>query len=183
MEERRHTADRCGTTYTVTFAAKGPQTVTLNVTDANHKFTVQTVSVSVAAQQFLVSASCGSAATSGKPVTCTAAVTGGTAPYTITWASNGSPATGSGTSYTTTFSVKGTYTVTVNATDANHASRVQSITVTVTPQPLMAAVSCPTSGLTAGKPFSCNVTATGGTPPYSGTGSQTVTEPAKRTDP
>src|SRR5207244_1530387 len=161
-------------------AAKGPQTVTLNVTDANHKFTVQTITVPVQSQPLVLSANCG-IATSGKPVTCTATITGGTAPYTIAWASNGSPATGSGTSYTTTFSVKGTYTVTANATDANHLSVVVRQSVTVTPQPLMATVSCPTSGLTAGKPFSCNVTATGGTPPYSGTGSQTVTEPAKGT--
>src|SRR3989441_541262 len=169
-----------GASYTTTFAAKGPQTVTLNVTDANHKFTVQTTTAPVQSQPLVLSANCG-IATSGKPVTCTATITGGTAPYTIAWASNGSPATGSGTSYTTTFSVKGTYTVTANATDANHLSVVVRQSVTVTPQPLMATVSCPTSGLTAGKPFSCNVTATGGTPPYSGTGSQTVTEPAKGT--
>src|SRR3989454_93079 len=169
-----------GTSYTTTFAAKGTFSVTLNVTDANRKFTVQTITVPVQSQPLVLSANCG-IATSGKPVTCTATITGGTAPYTIAWASNGSPATGSGTSYTTTFSVKGTYTVTANATDANHLSVVVRQSVTVTPQPLMATVSCPTSGLTAGKPFSCNVTATGGTPPYSGTGSQTVTEPAKGT--
>src|SRR5207249_1324759 len=152
------------TSFQTMYSAKGTFNIIANVTDHATPIgkSATTIVVTITGQPIVDNGSCGTAS-AGKPVTCNA------------------PATGSGTSYTTTFSVKGTYTVTVNATDANHASRVQSITVTVTPQPLMAAVSCPTSGLTAGKPFSCNVTATGGTPPYSGTGSQTVTEPAKGT--
>src|SRR5436309_14786315 len=103
-------ASATGNTYTVTFAAKGPQTVTLNVTDANRKFTVQTITVAVTGTPIVDNGSCGTA-TAGKPVTCTAAPSGGTPPYTISWASTGSPATGSGTSYTTTFDTKGTFSV------------------------------------------------------------------------
>src|SRR5439155_367363 len=152
-----------GTTYTVTFAAKGPQTVTLNVTDANRKFTVQTINVGVTGTPIVDNGSCGTA-TAGKPVTCTAAPTGGTTPYTITWRSTGTPATGTGASYTTTFATKGTFSVTLNVTDANRAFTIQTISVTVTGQPIVDNGSC--GAATAGKPVTCNASPTGGTTPY-----------------
>ncbi len=152
-----------GNTYTVTFAAKGPQTVTLNVTDANRKFTVQTINVGVTGTPIVDNGSCG-AATAGKPVTCTASPSGGTAPYTITWSSSGSPAAGSGTSYTTTFATKGTFSVRLNVTDANRAFTIQTISVSVTGQPIVDNGSCGTA--TAGKPVTCTASPTGGTAPY-----------------
>src|SRR5207249_11083633 len=97
-----------------------------NVTDANRKFTVQTITVAVAAQPIVDNGSCG-AATAGKPVTCTASPTGGTTPYTIRWSSTGSPAAGTGASYTTTFATKGTFSVTLNVTDANSNFTIQTI--------------------------------------------------------
>src|SRR5207249_2460168 len=152
-----------GASYTTTFAAKGTFSVTLNVTDANRKFTVQTISVVVAGQPIVDNGSCGTA-TAGKPVTCTAAPTGGTTPYTITWRSTGTPATGTGTSYTTTFATKGTFTVTLNVTDANRKFTVQTISVTVTGQPIVDNGSC--GAATAGKPVTCTASPTGGTTPY-----------------
>src|SRR5207249_1486286 len=152
-----------GASYTTTFATKGTFSVTLNVTDANRKFTVQTISVVVAGQPIVDNGSCG-AATAGKPVTCTAAPTGGTTPYTITWRSTGTPATGTGASYTTTFATKGTFSVTLNVTDANRAFTIQTISVTVTGQPIVDNGSCGTA--TAGKPVTCTASPTGGTTPY-----------------
>ncbi len=152
-----------GASYTTTFAAKGTFSVTLNVTDANRKFTVQTISVVVAGQPIVDNGSCG-AATAGKPVTCNAAPTGGTTPYTITWRSTGTPATGSGTSYTTTFATKGSFSVTLNVTDANRKFTVQTITVAVAAQPIVDNGSC--GAATAGKPVTCTASPTGGTTPY-----------------
>src|SRR5206468_1523485 len=152
-----------GNTYTVTFAAKGPQTVTLNVTDANRKFTVQTITVVVGGQPIVDNGSCG-AATAGKPVTCAASPTGGTTPYTITWRSTGSPATGTGASYTTTFAAKGTFSVTLNVTDANNKFTVQTISVAVAAQPIVDNGSC--GPAIAGQPDTCTASPTGGTAPY-----------------
>src|SRR2546425_7530379 len=152
-----------GTSYTTTFATKGTFSVTLNVTDANRKFTVQTISVSVAGQPIVDNGSCG-AATAGKPVTCTASPTGGTTPYTITWRSTGTPATGTGASYTTTFATKGTFSVTLNVTDANRKFTVQTISVSVAGQPIVDNGSC--GAATAGKPVTCTASPTGGTTPY-----------------
>src|SRR5437867_8055079 len=84
----------------------------------------------------------GGSATARKPVTCNAAPTGGTTPYTITWRSTGTPATGSGASYTTTFATKGTFSVTLNVTDANRKFTVQTISVSVTAQPIVDNGSC-----------------------------------------
>src|SRR5207249_748138 len=152
-----------GASYTTTFATKGTFSVTLNVTDVNAKFTVQTISVVVAGQPIVDNGSCG-AATAGKPVTCTASPTGGTTPYTIRWSSTGSPATGTGASYTTTFAAKGPQTVTLNVTDANRKFTVQTINVGVTGSPIVDNGSCGTA--TAGKPVTCTASPTGGTTPY-----------------
>src|SRR3970282_1799621 len=64
---------------------------------------------------------------------------------------------------------------------ANGATASGSDSVTIAPQPLMVTVDCPNSGLTAGKPFNCTVSATGGTSPYTGTGVRSATQPTKGT--
>src|SRR5207244_1367431 len=161
-----------GASYTTTFAAKGTFSVTLNVTDANRKFTVQTISVVVAGQPIVDNGSCGTA-TAGKPVTCNAAPTGGTTPYTITCASAGSPATGTGASYTTTFAAKGTFSVTLNVTDANRKFTVQTISVAVAAQPIVDNCSCGPD--VAGQPDTCTASPTGGTTPYTITWNNTGT--------
>src|SRR5206468_2535478 len=53
--------------------------------------------------------------------------------------------------------------------------------VTVVQQPFEVSVSCGSAGtpITAGKPFNCVVSATGGTGPYTGTGTFSVTQPIK----
>src|SRR5206468_1725532 len=72
-------------------------------------------------------------------------------------------------------------TETFSVTSANHVTASGTATVTVEAQPLAVTVTCPTAGLTTGKAFDCTVSAAGGTAPYTGTGTRTVTESTKGT--
>src|SRR5207245_4566567 len=128
--------------------------------------------VTVSAQPIVVAVTCPtSGATAGKPFDCTVSATGGTAPYS-----------GTG-SFSVTEPVKGTFTETFSVTDANGVTASGSASVSVAPQPLVVTVTCgsSTSSVTAGKPFICTVSATGGTAPYQGTGTFTLTQPVKGT--
>ena len=156
--------------------------VVLTVTDQNAITQTASHTVTVGPPAgFTVTVTCGSA-TVGKPVTCNATPNGGTGPFTFSWsAPGGSPATGTSASFTTTYSTKGTNTVSVTATDSGGATGPGSASVTVAGQALTVTATCPTSGLTAGKPFTCTVSASGGTAPYTGTGSISRTEQAKGT--
>src|SRR5207247_10020500 len=85
------------TSFTVTYSAKGTFNINATVTDRatpTGKSSVL-IPVTITGQPIVDNGSCG-AATAGKPVTCTASPTGGTAPYTIAWRSTGTPATGTG---------------------------------------------------------------------------------------
>src|SRR5206468_5995596 len=124
--------------------------------------------VNVAAQPLVVTVTCPtSGVTAGKPFNCTVSASGGTAPYT-----------GTGT-LSRTEPTKGSKTESFTVTDANSVSASGSATVSVTAQPLVVTVTCPTSGVTAGKPFNCTVSASGGSAPYTGTGTISRTEPTK----
>jgi len=146
------------------------------VSDANGKTAIAATVVTVFQQPFVVSVTCGTAAnaiTAGKPFTCTVSATGGTAPYQ-----------GTG-SFVVTEPVKGTFVESFPVSDANGKTAVASTQVTVVQQPFVVSVTCgastPTGQITAGKPFACTVSATGGTQPYHGTGDFTVTQPVKGT--
>ncbi len=155
--------------FTVTQPVKGTFTESFTVRDANGKSAIASTQVTVVQQPFVATVNCGSTGiTAGKPFTCTVSATGGTAPYQ-----------GTGT-FTVTQPVKGTFTESFTVRDANGKSAVASTTVTVVQQPFVATVNCGT-GQTAGKPFTCTVSATGGTAPYQGTGTFTVTQPVKGT--
>src|SRR5207247_949485 len=150
------------TSYTTTFPPKGTFPLPLTATAPNRKFTVQTISVSFAAQPIVDNGSCGSAV-AGQPDTCTASPTGGTAPYTITWRSAGTPPTATGPTYTVTFASKGPATVTLNVTDTNNKFTVQTINVGVTGTPIVDNGSC--GAATAGKPVTCTAAPSGWPPP------------------
>ncbi|TMI29022.1 PKD domain-containing protein, partial [Candidatus Bathyarchaeota archaeon] len=152
-----------GASFTTTYAAKGTFVVNATATDANSAKKAQTASIVVAGQPIVVTVTCGTA-TAGKPVTCNASATGGTAPYTFTWASRGTPATGTGASYTTTFAAKGSQVINATARDNNAVTKLGQATVLVTAQPIVVTVTCGTA--TVGKPVTCNASATGGTSPY-----------------
>src|SRR5207249_1096117 len=136
-------------TFTKTEPVKGTFAESFTVTDANAASASGSAQVAVTQQPFVVSVSCGSS---------TAAITAGK-PFSCTVSATG-----------------GTEPYTV--TDANQKSAVASTTVTVVQQPFTVSVDCG-SDQTAGKPFSCTVSATGGTAPYGGTGSFSVTQPVK----
>src|SRR5712664_2871967 len=165
------TAPYTGTgTFPVTQPVKGTFTETFSVHDSNSPTLVAgSTSVTVTGQPVVVTVNCGTGQTAGKAFNCVVSATGGTAPYT-----------GTGT-FPVTQPVKGTFTETFSVHDSNSATLVAgSATVTVTGQPVVVTVNCGT-GQTAGKAFNCVVSATGGTAPYTGTGTFPVTQPVKGT--
>src|SRR5207253_9933594 len=100
------------------------------------------------------------AGTVGTAVTFNAAATGGTTPYTFTWtAVGGNPASGSGASFTTTYSVKGTYVVNATVTDFNGAKAFKTASITINPLALADSISGPSSGI-VGTSVSYRVSAT-----------------------
>src|SRR5439155_20387083 len=143
-----------GASFTTTYATKGTFVVNATATDNNGVKKSQIASIVVTGQPIVVTVTCGSA-TAGKPVTCNASATGGTAPFTFSWsAPGGSPATGTGASFTTTYAAKGTFSVNATATDKNGVKKSQTASVVVAGQPLQATISC--GAATAGKPVTCN---------------------------
>jgi hypothetical protein len=93
-------------------------------------------------------------------------VSGGTTPYTYAWAvTGGNPASGTASSFTTSFAVKGTYNVTLTVTDHNGADAKAFQLVAVTPLPLAASVTGPTTG-TVNQVLAFNAVVSGGTTPY-----------------
>ncbi|MBK6396693.1 MAG: hypothetical protein IPF75_00115 [Bacteroidetes bacterium] len=143
------------TTATISGLAAGIYNVT--VTDASGCVATGSITISQPASALIASSTQGtSIACNGGSTTVTVSATGGTAPY----------------SGTGTFTVAaGTYSYTV--TDDNGCSLTTSITVN---EPsALAASSSATTILCNGGSSTVTVTATGGTAPYTGTGSFTVT--------
>jgi hypothetical protein len=93
-------------------------------------------------------------------VTCTAAKVGQGA-YSWT-ASAGTPASGSGTGFTTRFGTAGAKTVTLNVCNASGCTP-HSIQITVT-SPLSVTVFCNPTLTALGNPVNCSAQVTGGTP-------------------
>lgn len=134
----------------------GVGTHTLTVTDANSCTATTTVTIGGPTQQLNIAVSAAPIQCNGGSSVVTVTATGGTPPYTGTGTFVRSP---------------GTYTFTI--TDGNNCS-VTSAPVTITaPQQLVASISAPPI-LCNGRTTTISVTASGGTPPYSGTGSYTV---------
>ncbi|RYJ42994.1 Adhesin AidA-related protein [Flavobacterium beibuense] len=145
------------TTEDMTGLAAGTYDVT--VTDANGCTTTASVTIT---QPTALSASISSqtnvACNGGTNGSATVTVTGGTAPYTYSWApTGGNAATASGLA-------AGTYTVTV--TDGNLCNTTKSVTITQ-PTVLSAYISSQTNiACNGGTTGSATVTVTGGTAPY-----------------
>jgi subtilisin-like proprotein convertase family protein len=154
-------------TVTVTAAGgTGPYTGagTFTVTAGTYNYTVTdangctaTTSVTVTQPTLLTAAS------SATPILCS----GGSSTVTVTAAGGTGPYTGAGT-FTVT---AGTYNYTV--TDANGCTATTSVTVTE-PTTLVATISAPPI-LCAGATTTITVGASGGTGPYTGTGTYVVT--------
>ncbi|MEZ0006943.1 hypothetical protein ABH942_002321 [Flavobacterium sp. 28YEA47A] len=146
-----------GTAATASGLAAGTYTVT--VTDAN---TCQTTRSFTIDQPTVLSAATGGGKTDvscngGTNGTATVAPTGGTTPYTYSWSPSG------GTAATASGLAVGTYTVTV--TDANMCQTTRSFTITE-PTELSASTSQINLNCNGGANGSIDVTASGGTSPY-----------------
>ncbi len=153
----------CGGTTNVTVTASGgtppysgtgsfqraPGTYSFTVTDANNCSAISQVTVAATSTLAATAVTTGSSCNGSATVLVSAS--GGTPPYT-----------GTGSFQRTA----GTYSFTV--TDANNCSAVTSLTVTTPPALTVGATSTP---LSCGNGTSTiDITAAGGTPPYTGTG-------------
>lgn len=126
--------------------------------------------VSVSPTPLSLSVSGPSTATTGSPVAFTATASGGTAPYTFAWtATGGSPSSGGGSSFTTTFNAAGTFVVSATVTDANSqtSNASQQIAISAPIPPLSASFTYSPSSPLPVLPVTFTGSATGGTQPYS----------------
>src|SRR5207244_1293783 len=145
----------------------------VNVTDANAKLATASSTITISpltlAGVFTTAPTTGTVATS---VTYTASASGGTTPYSFSWSfGDGTANVAGGTTnpntQSHTYTVKGTYTVKVNVTDANGAKQTASSTITISPLTLAVVfTTAPTTG-TVGTAISFTASASGGTTPYS----------------
>src|SRR5207249_6303308 len=101
-----------------------------------------------------------------QPVTLAATTVGGTNPFTFSWTS-GDNSSGSGNVVSHTYSVQGTYTVTLSVRDANAQTAASTQTLSVAPSPLTTSFAMtPSSGLMVGQLASFTASVSGGTSPF-----------------
>jgi PKD repeat protein len=159
-------ASGTASSFTTSFAVKGTYNVTLTVTDNTGKTAKAFELVSIKPLPLIVAVGGPTTGTVNTAVSFTATVSGGTTPYAYAWAvTGGSPATGTASTFSTTFSVKGTYNVTLTVTDHNGVSKTAFLLVTISPLSLTVSISGPTTG-TVNVAVSFSSTVSGGTSPY-----------------
>jgi len=149
------------------FDRTGTFDVSANVTDAVGAFASSVVlAFPVSAAPAITATAAPTAGDAGVPIAFTSTlVSAGTPPVAYLWEfGDGLSATTANTSHT--FSAAGTYLVTLNATDADHANATAQLSVTVAPDPTLAVAASPASSA-AGTDVSLFANATGGTGPYS----------------
>jgi len=153
------------------YSTSGSFKVTVTATDANGAKAMSSQTITVAAilgARFTYSPSSPQV---GQQVTLTGSVSGGTAPYTFSWAF-GDGSTGSGQSTTHTYSSPGTFTLTLTVKDSSSSQQTvtsqQSVTVTSPPPPpLSASFTFKPSSPDAGQAVSFTGSSSGGVSPYS----------------
>src|SRR3989441_2847477 len=118
---------------------------------------------------FAVTISCPLTGSVGTAVACTATSSGGTGTVTFAWtATGGSPASGTGASFSPIYSVKGTVSISVTGTDSatpTPHTNTKSASVMIGALPVAIVQTVPTTG-TVNAPVSVSASASGGTSPY-----------------
>jgi hypothetical protein len=145
-----------GTAATATGLAAGTYTVT--ITDNNTCQTTRSVTITQPAAFSITTSKTDVSCNGGSNGTASVNVSGGTAPYTYSWAPSG------GTAATAAGLAAGTYTVTI--TDNNACQTTRSFTITQ-PAALAATTSKTDVSCNGGANGTATVNATGGTAPYS----------------
>jgi hypothetical protein len=123
-----------GPSFSATYTASGIMKVT--AIDSNGTIVSEILNVTMAPP--VLTANCSPlSGTAPVLVNCTAAATGGTAPVTISYAAaTGSPTSGSGASFATTYLAAGTHTIVVTATDSLGRTDTETFNVTVLAAPI-----------------------------------------------
>jgi PKD repeat protein len=138
--------------------------VKVNVTDFNGKIAPASSSIVISPLTLTTDFSPLSACI-GTTITFMGSASGGTTPYSFTWNFGDGTAKVSGNPAFHSYSVKGTYTVTMNVTDFNAATSSITHTLTASGCALVVTPTVPATG-TVGTPVSVSATASGGTSPY-----------------
>jgi PKD repeat protein len=159
-----------------TFATAGTYTVSVKVTDSSaiqQSVTATSTLTVVAPTPVLTAAFTISPNTAqvGVSLAFTGTVSGGNAPYTISW-SYGDGLTDSGSPVIHAYGAPGTYTVTMTVTDSStptqSAAVIHTVTITQPPPPtLVCSMSWSPTVVIVNQPATFTVTSSGGVPPYS----------------
>jgi hypothetical protein len=152
-------------------AAGGTFSFTVRVMDAAQASATKAFALTVDTQPLSVTAASPLAAgTLGVPYSVTLAATGGTPGYTWSVADGSVPAgltLGSSGVLSGTPTAAATFNFTVRVVDAAQISAIKVFALTIRPPALSITTTSPLAGGTAGTAYTTNLTAAGGTPPYS----------------
>jgi len=148
------------------YAYTGSFAPSVTITDAvGATFTADGTTLAVSAAPSVTAKATPGAGDVGVPITFTSTVVADSAPpFTYAW-SFGDHATGSGAGPSHAYTAPGTYTVTLNATNAAHVVATAQLTVTVANAPTVAAAVTP-SGAGAGTVETFYANVSGGQGPY-----------------
>ena len=163
-----------GSSVTHTYSSAGSFNVILTIKDAGSPqqtaTSQQTISVTNPSSTLTASFTyTPSSPQTGQSVTFTGTASGGTSPYTFTW-SFGDGSTGTGASTTHTYSLVGSYVVTLTVVDSGSPQQTTTSQRTISvanPPPLSAGLTFSPASPDAGQSVSFTASASGGTSPYS----------------
>ncbi len=159
------TIEATGSSATIT-GPTATHRVTLIVSDTAGHVAQATRRLVPSTSALAVTMHCPSTGTVGTIVSCTAFPTGGTPPYSLGWmAGGGSPDSGTGSSFSTTFSTTGSHLVSVILTDSTSQVAVAFAEVVIGSSTVSVIINCSPTG-TVGIAVSCSATGSGGSSPF-----------------